>query len=147
MSFKIRYFGSYYNDDISFLVRPMITTHKCDKVNPLFYSYWSLVTKFNLKNSNHYLQDDLFLIKFPNKAIINIEDAAAKIQNLATPTNPYEAANKKYVDELIDETVQQISEENVFKRVMDNDEFKEDDDDIHKTGVENKDFHNINKKT
>ena len=30
---------------------------------------------------------------------------------------------------------------------MDDDEFKEDDDDIHKIGVENKDFHNINKKT
>ena len=30
---------------------------------------------------------------------------------------------------------------------MDDDEFKEDDDDIHKIGVENKDFHHINKKT
>ena len=30
---------------------------------------------------------------------------------------------------------------------MDDDEFKEDDDDIHKVGVENKDFHSINKKT
>ena len=30
---------------------------------------------------------------------------------------------------------------------MDNDEFKEDDDDIHKVGVQNKDFHLVNKKT
>ena len=30
---------------------------------------------------------------------------------------------------------------------MEYDEFKEDDNDIHKIGVENKDFHTINKKT
>ena len=30
---------------------------------------------------------------------------------------------------------------------MDYDEFKEDDDDIHKVGVKNKNFHSINKKT
>ena len=30
---------------------------------------------------------------------------------------------------------------------MECDEFKEDDNDIHKIGVENKDFHTINKKT
>ena len=54
---------------------------------------------------------------------------------------------KKYIDKLIDETVQQTVEENVFKRVMEYDEFKEDDNDIHKIGVENKDFHTINKKT
>ena len=30
---------------------------------------------------------------------------------------------------------------------MDDDEFKEDDDDIHKVGVQNKDFHLVNKKT
>lgn len=53
---------------------------------------------------------------------------------------------KKYIDKLIDETVQQTVEENVFKRVMEYDEFKEDDNDIHKIGVENKDFHTINKK-
>ena len=30
---------------------------------------------------------------------------------------------------------------------MDDDEFKEDDDDIHKIGVQNKNFHFVNKKT
>ena len=30
---------------------------------------------------------------------------------------------------------------------MDDDEFKEDDDDIHKSGVQNKNFHLVNKKT
>ena len=108
ISFKIRYFGSNYNDDIDFQIRPGITTNKCDKFNPLFYSYMFLVNKFNLNNNNHYLENDLFLIKFPKHSINNIEDTAAKIQNLATPTNSHEAANKKYVDELIDETVQQI---------------------------------------
>ena len=35
-----------------------------------------------------------------------------------------------------------------LKKVMDDDEFKEDDDDdIHKVGVQNKDFHSVNKKT
>ena len=37
--------------------------------------------------------------------------------------------------------------ENVFKKVMDDDLFKEDDDDIHKVGVQNKKFHSVNKKT
>ena len=40
-----------------------------------------------------------------------------------------------------------IDQENVFKIVMDDDLFKEDDDDIHKIGVKNKDFHLVNKKT
>ena len=30
---------------------------------------------------------------------------------------------------------------------MEDDEFKEDDDDIHKVGVQNKNFHSVNKKT
>ena len=30
---------------------------------------------------------------------------------------------------------------------MDDDEFKEDDDDIHKVGIDNKNFHLVNKKT
>ena len=30
---------------------------------------------------------------------------------------------------------------------MDDDEFKEDDDDIHKVGIDNKNFHSVDKKT
>ena len=43
-------------------------------------------------------------------------------------------------------TIEPTNRENVFKKVMDNDEFKEDDDDIHKMEVQNKDFHSVNKK-
>ena len=43
--------------------------------------------------------------------------------------------------------IESIDRENVFKKVMDDDEFKEDDDDIHKVGVQNKNFHLVNKKT
>ena len=42
--------------------------------------------------------------------------------------------------------IESIDRENVFKKVMDDDEFKEDDDDIHKVGVQNKNFHLVNKK-
>ena len=38
-------------------------------------------------------------------------------------------------------------EENVFKKVMDDDEFKEGDGDIHKDGVVQKDFHKLNQQT
>ena len=43
--------------------------------------------------------------------------------------------------------IESIDQENVFKRVMDLDEFKEEDNDIHKIGVQNKDFHLVNKRT
>ena len=43
--------------------------------------------------------------------------------------------------------IESIDRENVFKKVMDDDEFKEDDDDIHKVGVQNKNFHLVKKKT
>ena len=43
--------------------------------------------------------------------------------------------------------IESIDRENVFKKVMDDDEFKEDDDDIHKVGVQNKNCHLVNKKT
>ena len=42
--------------------------------------------------------------------------------------------------------IESIDRGNVFKKVMDDDEFKEDDDDIHKVGVQNKNFHLVNKK-
>ena len=43
--------------------------------------------------------------------------------------------------------IESIDRENVFKKVMDDDEFKEDDSDIHNNGVQNKNFHLVNKKT
>ena len=53
----------------------------------------------------------------------------------------------KKIKESETSSIDLVDQENVFKRVMDNDEFKEDDDDIHKIGVKNKDFHLVNKKT
>ena len=35
----------------------------------------------------------------------------------------------------------------VFLKAMDDDLFKEDDDDIHKVGVQDKDYHSLNHKT
>ena len=88
------------------------------------------------------------------------------IINLKDPTAQSHGANKKYVDGVIlnsnfsiissinekikqleEKSIHTVNKENVFKKVMDDDEFKEDDDDIHKVGVQNKDFHSVNKKT
>ena len=97
----------------------------------------------------------------------NLKMQDNRIIYLADPVNIKDAANKKYVDnsillnnnnivnEAIDSRIKQseerqiesINKENVFLKVMDDDEFKEDDDDIHKIGVVDKDFHSINKKT
>ena len=44
-------------------------------------------------------------------------------------------------------SIEVVQQENVFKKVMDDDEFKEHDDDLHKVGVKNKNFHLVNKKT
>ena len=53
----------------------------------------------------------------------------------------------KKIKESETSSIDLVDQENVFKRVMENDEFKEDDDDIHKVGVQNKYFHLVNKKT
>ena len=81
----------------------------------------------------------------------NLKMQDNRIIYLADPVNIQDAANKKYVDNKIKESeegsIEIVQQENVFEKVMNDDEFKEDDDDIHKIGVQNKDFHSINKKT
>ena len=81
----------------------------------------------------------------------NLKMQDHRIIYLADPVNIQDAANKKYVDNKIKESeegsIEVVQQENVFKKVMDDDEFKEDDNDIHKVGVQNKNFHLVNKKT
>ena len=81
----------------------------------------------------------------------NLKMQDHRIIYLADPVNIQDAANKKYVDNKIKESeegsIEVVQQENVFKKVMDDDEFKEDDSDIHKVGVRNKNFHLVNKKT
>ena len=60
-------------------------------------------------------------------------------------------ADQKYVDDKIKESeersIRSLYKENVFKKVMDDGLFIEDDDDIHKIGKVDKDFHPVNKQT
>ena len=94
----------------------------------------------------------------------NLDMGQHSITNLKDPEahQATYAANVKFVaDAIVDNNtlidtkieasetlaIESIDRENVFKKVMDDDEFKEDDDDIHKVGVQNKNFHLVNKKT
>ena len=82
-------------------------------------------------------------INMANNNIINLKEPGESDFN--------HAASVKFVNDKIkkseERSIEVVQKENVFKKVMDDDEFKEDDIDIHKSGVQNKDFHTINKKT
>ena len=82
-------------------------------------------------------------INMANNNIINLKEPGESDLN--------HAASVKFVNDKIKKSeegsIEVVLKENVFKKVMDDDEFKEDDSDIHKSGVQNKDFHTINKKT
>ena len=93
-----------------------------------------------------------------NNSIINLKEPGASDSNHAasvkfvnTIVNNSESGminliNNK-IKELEEGSIEAVQQENVFKKVMDDDEFKEDDSDIHKVGVQNKNFHLVNKKT
>ena len=93
-----------------------------------------------------------------NNRIINLKEPGASDSNHAasvkfvnTIVNNSESGminliNNK-IKELEEGSIEVVPQENVFKKVMDDDEFKEDDSDIHKVGVRNKNFHLVNKKT
>ena len=97
--------------------------------------------------------------KNPDPIEDDIDMAQHSIINLKDPTTQSHGANKKYVNGVIlnsnfsiinsfnekikqleEKSIHAVNKENVFKKVMDDDEFKEDDDDIHKVGVQNKDL-------
>ena len=83
------------------------------------------------------------------KQLNEVEDNASKYINKKITDNNTNI--NSIIDQKIKESkshsIESVSKENVFKKVMDDDLFKEDDDDIHKVGVKNKDFHTVNKKT
>ena len=97
-------------------------------------------------------------LNMTNHSIINLKDPkpsdnshAASVNFVNTTINNSNAIIDGIIDKKIKESetssIDLVDQENVFKMVLDDDLFKEDDDDIHKIGVENKDFHLVNKKT
>ena len=97
-------------------------------------------------------------INMNNNSIINLKDPqtsdnshAASVNFVNTSINHSNTIINGVIDKKIKESeeksIQTVNQENVFKKVMDDDEFKEDDNDIHKIGVQNKNFHSRNKKT
>ena len=88
----------------------------------------------------------------------NINNNAMK--NLKDPVDKKDAANKEYVDTKADKkfvddkikeseerSIRAVSQENAFLKVMDDDLFVIEDDDIHRVGVVNKKFHQVNQQT
>ena len=101
------------------------------------------------------MEDD---IDMANHSIINLKDPqvgdntyAATVSFVNKTVNDGNTVMSSLIDKKIKNSeirsMKSIEKENVFKKVMDDDEFKEDDSAIHKVGPQNKDFHSINKKT
>ena len=93
-----------------------------------------------------------------NNSIVNLKEPGASDSNHAasvkfvnTIVNNSESGMINLINDKIKKSeegsIEVVQQENVFKKVMDDDEFKEDDSDIHKVGVRNKNFHLVNKKT
>ena len=84
---------------------------------------------------------------------LNINNQAMK--NLKDPVDKKDAANKEYVDTKADDKIKEseersiraVSQENAFLKVMDDDLFVIEDDDIHRVGVVDKKFHQVNQQT
>ena len=93
-----------------------------------------------------------------NHNIINLKEPeasdsnhAASVKFVNTIVNNSESGMINLINDKIKKSeegsIEAVQQENVLKKVMDDDEFKEDDSDIHKVGVRNKNFHLVNKKT
>ena len=90
-----------------------------------------------------------------NDDAVNVKQLNEAEDNLSKYIDNKITDNNTNINSIIDQKIKEsetssidlVNQENVFKIVMDDDLFKEDDDDIHKIGVKNKDFHLVNKKT
>ena len=126
-----------------------------------------------IKNCEPYydgLFDDNSLVSkaFVDAEMKKIPSVATDVLNLKEPeaSDSNHAASVKFVNTIVNNSesgminlindkikkseegsIEAVQQENVFKKVMDDDEFKEDDSDIHKVGVRNKNFHLVHKKT
>ena len=101
------------------------------------------------RNNPDPMQDD---IDMANHSIYNLKKPedhqatyAANVKFVADAIVDNNTILETRIDDKIKESeeksIQAVNQENVFKKVM------EDDDDIHKVGVQNKDFHSVNKQT
>ena len=101
------------------------------------------------------MEDD---IDMANHSIINLKDPQPSDASHAASVNFVNTCingSNQIIDSIIDEKIQESEErsieavqlENVFEKVMVDDLFILDDDDIHKVAVVNKDFHKVNQQT
>lgn len=93
-----------------------------------------------------------------NHSIVNLKEPQSHQSTYAAKVNFVNNSindNNTILDTLIDTkieaseeaSIKAVGQENVFEKVMTDDLFKEDDDDIHKVGTVDKDFHKLNQKT
>ena len=82
-----------------------------------------------------------------NNTIINLKDPLTSDSSYATNVNFVNKTVDNKIKESEERSIRSLNQENVFKKVMDDGLFIEDDDDIHQIGVVDKDFHKVNKKT
>ena len=119
----------------------------------LTYTNTQLAKKLDLSGGN--MAGD---INMANNSIINLKEPGASDSNHAASVkfvniivNNSESSMINLINDKIKESeegsIEVVQQENVFKKAMDDDEFKEDDNDIHKVGVRKKNFHLVNKKT
>ena len=101
------------------------------------------------------MEDD---IDMANHSIINLKDPQPSDASYAASVNFVNntiAGNNAVISNIIDvrlreseeRSIQAVQQENVFKKVMVDDLFILDDDDIHKVAVVDKDFHKVNQQT
>ena len=101
----------------------------------------------NRKNPDP-MEDD---IDMANHSIINLKDPQPSDSSYAASVNFVNNTVNGIIDKKIQESeersIEAVQQENVFEKVMVDDLFILDDDDIHKVAVVDKDFHKVNQQT